>query len=134
MAWEIEPASLARGPVRRCSRVLVIDADAALFGLLRVWLEADNRAVVCGPVGDDGPVDLVIVVVAFPRLCGVDWIQRIADQYPMVPILALSSTFVSGIDCCGPVALALGVACVLPNPVSREALTGAARRLLAGRR
>jgi CheY-like chemotaxis protein len=115
-------------------RVLVVDADGPLFGLLEEWLAADGYVVLDELAlhrSGDGSVDLVIVDVPFPRQAGVDWIRRIAARHPMAPILALSSTFIAGIECCGPVARALGVACVLPNPCSRDALLRIARRLIS---
>jgi len=114
-------------------RVLVVDADGPMFGLLEAWLIADGCVVLDEHAlhrSADESVDLVIVDVPFPRQAGVDWIARIAARHPMAPVLALSSTFIAGIECCGPVARALGAACVLPNPCSREALLGAVRRLI----
>lgn len=115
----------------RAPRVLVVDADAALYGLIDAWLAAEGCEVLDARADPGGAVDLVIVDVPFPRQAGVDWVRPLAQRHPMAPILALSSTFIAGIDCCGPVARALGVACALPNPVSREALVNSVRRLLA---
>jgi DNA-binding NarL/FixJ family response regulator len=126
-----EPAAGAAGtPAGRAPCVLVINADSPLFGLLDTWLRAEGCVVLDERCAAAEPVDLVIVDVPFPRQAGVDWIRQIAQRHPMAPILAVSSTFIAGIECCGPVARALGVACVLPNPVSREALTQAVRRSL----
>jgi len=114
-------------------RVLVVDADCALSGLLEEWLGAEGCRVAAQPAhaGADGKRhDLIIVDVPFSRQGGVDLIGSLADRYPTTPILALSSTFFAGIECCGAVARSLGVACVLPKPASREALVGAVRRLL----
>jgi CheY-like chemotaxis protein len=117
-------------------RLLLVDADAALAGLIEEWL-ADEGCVVLRQSGADtvataeGPFDAIIVDVPFPRQGGVDLIRRVAQNHPMAPILALSSTFFAGIECCGPVARALGATCVLPNPASRAALIGAVRRLLS---
>jgi len=103
--------------------------------LLEAWLGAEGCIVLSECSDGAGPadaVDLVVVDIPFPRQAGVDWIRRFAQRHPMAPILALSSTFIAGIDCCGQVARTLGVACVLPKPVTREALSNAVRRLLPG--
>jgi CheY-like chemotaxis protein len=112
-------------------RVLVIDADPALIELLDEWVCAMGCTVEHAAGGDTaGRFQLVIVDVPYPRQGGVDLVARVAAQHPKTPILALSSTFCAGIECHGAVARALGVACVLPKPATREALTNAARTLL----
>lgn len=80
--------------------------------------------------GARGRYDLVIVDVPFPRQGGLDLLRRVGNEHPNTPILALSPTFFGSIACAGAVARALGVASVLPKPVSREALISAARNLL----
>jgi len=112
-------------------RVLVIDGDRALTGLLDEWMCALGCTVVHGAGGDaDGHFQLVIVDVPYPRQGGVDLVARVAARHPQTPILALSSTFFAGVECRGPVARALGVDCVLPKPATRDALTTAVRNLL----
>jgi CheY-like chemotaxis protein len=114
-------------------RVRLVDADLCWRDLLGQWLSTLGCTVVPEPANDTDPpppADLVIIDVPFPRQGGVDLVRRISDQHPATPILALSSNFFSGIECCGPVARALGVDCVLPKPATREALATAVRRVL----
>ena len=113
-------------------RVRLVDADETSRELLGQWLSTLDCTVVPEPAAgaDPPPADLVIVDVPFPRCGGVDLVRRIAGQHPATPILALSTNFFSGIECCGPVARTLGVDCVLPKPATREALATAVRRVL----
>ena len=121
------------GPAGKAPRVLVVDADGSLADLFDEWLGAAGCSVAMTSgrhAGAAEPFDLVIVDVPFPRQGGVDLIARLTERHPMTPILVLSSTLFAGVDCCGAVARALGVAGVLPNPASREALISAVRRFL----
>jgi CheY-like chemotaxis protein len=114
-------------------RVRLVDADETWRDLLGQWLGSLGCTVLPEPVngGEPPAADLVIVDVPFPRQGGVDLVRRIASQHPATPILALSTNFFSGIECCGPVARALGVDCVLPKPATREALATAVRLVFA---
>lgn len=121
-----------RGP-SASRRVRLVDTDATWRDLLGQWLSTLGCTVVPEPATSDEPppaADLVIVDVPFPRQGGVDLVRRIASQHPATPILALSTNFFSGIECCGAVARAMGVDCVLPKPATRDALAAAVRRVL----
>jgi len=113
-------------------RVRLVDADDTWRDLIGQWLSTLGCTLVPEPLNGGAPpaADLVIVDVPFPRCGGVDLVRQIASQHPATPILALSTNFFSGIECCGPVARALGVDCVLPKPATREALATAVRRVL----
>jgi CheY-like chemotaxis protein len=114
-------------------RVRLVDADLTWRDLLEHWLSTLGCTIVAEPASDaEAPptADLVIVDVPFPRCGGVDFVRRIASQHPATPILALSTNFFSGIECCGPVARTLGVDCVLPKPVTRDVLASAVQRVL----
>lgn len=108
--------------------VLVLDADRATFGLVSEWLAADGWRVSDSAASGEAPA-LVLVDVPFPRHDGAQHLQRIAEALPGVPLIALSPTFFGSVLCTGDCADALGVAGVLPKPVSREALLAGVRKL-----
>ena len=114
--------------------VLVVDADAALRGLLEEWMGACGCELTYACTGGDrvpGGFDLMIVDVAFPRQDGPALLRRLSEEHPGTPIVALSPTFFGSVARAGALARTLGAARVLPKPVSREALLAAARQLLA---
>jgi CheY-like chemotaxis protein len=120
-------------PHNGATRILVVDADPALLGLLEEWLEGQGWRVAAEGAGDDwgrNDFDLAVVDVPFPRQGGLCQLKRVAERHPGVPILALSSNFFAGIANNGRVARALGVAGALPKPLSREALLAAVGELL----
>jgi two-component system nitrogen regulation response regulator GlnG len=108
--------------MKRGSRVLVVDADPALAGLLEEWLSREGCTVV-----PERP-DLVVVDLPFPRERGAELIERMARAHPGAPIIALSSNFFAGVEASGALARTLGVACVLAKPLTREALVNALRQ------
>jgi CheY-like chemotaxis protein len=114
-------------------RILVADADCALFGLLEEWLSGTGieLAGACGPddAAHDG-YDLILVDLPFPRQDGHQMVKSLAREHPGTPIIALSSTFLPGIEACGAVARELGVAGALPKPLTREALTACVGKAL----
>ena len=117
-------------------RILVADADCALYGLLEEWLAGTGYelAGACAPGEPDRDgYDLIVVDVPFPR-ADVDVLKMLRQEHPGTPIIALSSSFFPGVERTGAVARDLGVAAVLPKPLTREALLGAAQRLAKYRR
>lgn len=108
--------------------VRLVGADPAVRGLLREWLEPQGHRLV-----DGGRADLVVVDIPQPRRDGTEVLSRVALEHPAAPRLVLSSSFLPGVDCCGAVARSLGVAGVLPKPLTREALLDAVRRVTGGR-
>ena len=111
------------------TRVLLVDADPALQGLLEEWLAALGCTVETAHCGRDG-FDLIVVDLPSPRQGGTAGLKAVAEAHPRTPILALSSSFFPGVDTTGAVARALGVAGVLAKPVTRAGLLDALRRLL----
>ena len=118
-------------------RVLLVASDGALVELLKEWLAASGFDVVAQlAAGEASPprVDLAVVDVPFPRQGGLALVQRLASDHPGTPIIALSSNFFPGIEAGGAVARTLGVARVLPVPVTRGALVRVMRQLLRDER
>lgn len=113
----------------RPRRIALLDGDAALLGLVSAWL-ADWGPVVARRADDAAGADLLLVDVPFPRLVAPGGLHELARAHPGVPVIALSPTFFPGIRSRGEVARRLGVAAVLPKPVSREALQATVHELL----
>ena len=121
-------------PIPRGVRVLAVDIDPDLQGLLDEWL-AGRGATFTTVAPDevrstDEPFDLVVVDVHCPRLHGTESLKRIGREHPGVPVLAVSSHFFHGIEPSGAVARALRVGAVLSKPVDRDVLLGAVDGML----
>lgn len=111
-------------------RARVLQADPALAGLLQEWLAEAG----CAVVGERDPADLILIDVPVIRWGGLDGLRRLAADNPGTPVLALSSSFLPGAGNGGSLASYLGVAAVLPKPVTREALLGVVQRLVGAPR
>lgn len=111
-------------PEAEAARIRVVDADPALQGLLEEWLAEEGCRVV-----EDDP-DLVIVDLPLPRSAGAGVLKELAARHPGTAVIALSSNFFPGVEASGELARALGVAAVLPKPLTRQALLGALRKRL----
>jgi DNA-binding NarL/FixJ family response regulator len=123
-------------PARTTSRPLVrvSNADATTRALLAEWLTAAGYRVDSGPGDAADRATVSIVDVPFTRSGAADIIQSVTRLHPGEPILALSATFFSSVACSGGCAQRLGVAGVLPKPLSRETLLAAVARFAAGGR
>ena len=106
------------------TKVLLVEADPALRGLVEEWLADEDWTMV-----DEHP-DVVLVDLPAPREQGPGVIKRISNAHPHAPVVALSSSFFDGIESNGAIARALGVTSVLPKPLTRDALLAALRRAL----
>jgi DNA-binding response OmpR family regulator len=106
------------------ARVLLVDADPALRGLIEEWLADEDWQLV-----EERP-DLVLVDLPCPRENCAGVLKRVSNAHPQAPLIALSSSFFDGIESSGALARSLGVASVLPKPLARAALVSAVRRAL----
>jgi len=111
-------------PGAEAARILLVDADPALCGLLEEWLAQEGCRVV------DRDPDLVIVDLPLSREAGTRLLKEYAARHRGKPLVALSSNVFAGVNASGAVASSLGVHAVLPKPLAREALVRALRSLL----
>ncbi len=109
----------------RRARILVAEAEEPLLELVEQWLEEGGYRPV-----RRGDADLVVVDLADPRAGGRDVLRRIGAERPGAPVIALSSTFLPGVEHGAAVAGWLGVAAALPKPVARATLLEVIGRLL----
>ena len=124
----------AGADARSTPRVLLLDLEPALGGLVAEWLAGLGIATVATSAGSREslePAALAIVDVAFPRQGGAERLQALTRDLPGMPLLALSPAFFAGVAGSSSVARRLGVDEVLPTPVRRDDLIAAVRRLLA---
>ena len=104
------------------ARVLLVEADAALRGLIEEWLADEDWQLV-----EERP-DVVLVDLPTPRDNGGAAVKRLSNAHPHAPVVALSSSFFDGVETNRALARSLGVASVLPKPLTRESLIAALRK------
>lgn len=113
-------------------RVALADFDPALAALIAEWLR-DAGLVVHDAAGVDsadtasGPgagAEALLVHLPQPRLAAPR-LAALAAGWPGTPVLVVSPAFFGSVPLQGEVARSLGVAGVLPTPLSRRALLAA---------
>ena len=77
--------------------ILLIDDTAAMRKTVRAMLEAGGYKVVEAENGEEGlarldnaPVDLIVTDVFMPGMDGIEFIRKIRDRSPLIPIIAIS--------------------------------------------
>ena len=105
------------------------EADCAFVGLLKEWLTALGRVL---GRADEAPqrYDVIVVDLPHPREECADMVSALAREHPGTPIVALCANLLPGVEPCGRVARELGVACVLPKPVTQETLMAEVRKVV----
>jgi DNA-binding response OmpR family regulator len=115
--------------VQQKQRILVVEPDDQILGLLKRWLGEAGYAVV-ESAGNGGDADLVIMDVPDPL--GAEKIIESILQVHAGAILLLSARFRQGMGSSGSVARQLGVRNVLPKPFTRDELLSAVAESLGG--
>ena len=119
-----------RGIVQQKGRILVVEPNDLILGLLERWLGEAGYTVVVGTsqslpqaAGEGGEPHLVIIDVPTPR--SAEKIIKSIREVHASPILLLSARFRRGTNSSISVAQQLGVRNVLPKPFTRDELLSA---------
>jgi DNA-binding response OmpR family regulator len=123
--------------VQRKGRILIVEPNDLILGLLERWLGEAGYAVVVGtsqslprPVGEGGEPHLVIIDVPTPR--SAEKIVKSVREVFASPILLLSARLRRGTGSSISVARQLGVRNVLPKPFTRGELLSAVDESIYG--
>ena len=118
-------------------RILVVEPNDLILGLLERWLGEAGYTVVVGTsqslapaVGEEGEPELVIIDVPTPR-SAEKTIKSVREVHAS-PILLLSARFRRGTGSSISVARQLGVRNVLPKPFTRDELLSAVSESIDG--
>jgi DNA-binding response OmpR family regulator len=109
--------------VQQKQRILVVEPDDQILGLLERWLGEAGYAVFVESAGSHVDPHLVIVDVPDPH--GADKKIESIRQAHSGAILVLSARFRQGMGSSSSVARQLGVRNVLPKPFTRDELLSA---------
>jgi DNA-binding response OmpR family regulator len=123
--------------VQQKERILVVEPDDLILGLLERWLGEAGYAVVVEAsltqpqlAGDEAEPHLVIIDV--PEPLGAEKIIKSVREVLASPILLLSARFRLGTGSSSSVARQLGVRSVLPKPFTRAELLSAVGESIDG--
>jgi len=106
-------------------KILIIDDDARIRELFRIWLEKAGFEVCVAENGREGvevqqknPVDLLICDLVMPEQEGIETITQFKKNYPEIGIIAISGGGKLGPDAYLAVAEHLGAWRVFTKPVA----------------
>jgi DNA-binding response OmpR family regulator len=109
--------------------VLLRGIEPAMAALFDEWLARDGWRVLRDAAANER-IGLIVIDLPFPRHDGAQRVRELAQHWPGVPVLALSSAFFAGVAVQGDVARQLGATAVLAAPVARNTLRAAVAELL----
>lgn len=117
------------------ARILIIDDDEILSGLLQLTLELEGYAVECAGDGDIGlkracaeDFDLIILDLVMPRMDGIKFLRLLNDSGAARPPVMIVSSAASGPPT--DQHRALGVVDIARKPVEPAELVARVRRAL----
>lgn len=119
-------------------RVLIVDDEAQMRGLLEDLLEGDYQVLTASNGAEalqllerDG-AELIITDLVMPQMNGIDLVMAVRQQYPALKIIAISGGGgISGRFDYLPVANLVGAARVIRKPFELAEMRTAVREVLA---
>lgn len=93
------------------------------------WCEAADAAAVEAALAANGDFDLALVDLHMPGSSGADWIARLRDRFPMIPLIVMSGD--EGIALVREL-IRVGVAAFIPKSDSPSVILQAVRLVLSG--
>ena len=120
------------------AKILIIDDDDQVVGVIARWLSKAGYEVACACDGEQGlrflekePVDLVVTDIVMPGKEGLETIPMLRKMNKTLPIIAMS-----GGGSCGPelylsMAVSLGADCALQKPFEKELLLSTVQTCLS---
>jgi len=120
------------------SRILVLDDDDIVLGMLLRWLSTAGYEVEGAGDGECGlrlleikPFDLIVTDIIMPEKEGLETIPEIRRRCKDLPIIAISGGGICGQDLYLEIALKLGADYVFQKPFEREPFLKAVRDCLS---
>ena len=120
------------------ARVLIIEDDDQLLGLLERILVREGHEVICTSDGVEGlaalkgaEVDLIITDIVMPEKEGLETIRELKQAHPDKPIIAISGGGRISPDRYLHVSEMLGADRAFRKPVPRKDMLDAVRQLLS---
>lgn len=112
-------------------KILIVDDDARIRELFRMWLEREGFEILEAENGRKGvevqrktPVDLLICDLIMPVQEGIETITQFTEEFPEIGIIAISGGGKIGPDSYLTVAEHLGAWRVFTKPVDMVSLVG----------
>jgi DNA-binding NtrC family response regulator len=109
--------------------ILVIDDESRIRRWLRELLESAGYRAVTAASGDEGlrclrerPADLVVTDIIMPDKEGIETMMDIQQEFPGLPIIAISGGSLQGLGSYLPTAAALGAFATLQKPFRGDRL------------
>ncbi len=120
------------------ARILVIDDDDQVRGMLRQMLERAGYEVIEAPDGEEGmrlyreaPSDLVIMDLIMPEKEGIETIMELRQRKPGLKIIAMSGGGRVGNTQYLHLAKSLGADNVMPKPFTMDEVQDLVSRTMA---